>query len=149
MMLGSSIYLTVVQEDYSVDMGGYSRMYARIDVVPAFIIPTIFLSICKIFFRGLLSSIPIKLMAKWEIKFMSVLRVYYIARIIVIGICALLLNIFVETEDATFYLTLTVNVLIADCGFGNVILVISLRIFMVRFTETNRFEEKDLKRLKR
>ena len=66
MLLGSSIYLTVVNNNSkSVNMESYSRIYARIDVIPAFVITTIFLSICKIFFNGLVSSIRISLMMTW------------------------------------------------------------------------------------
>jgi predicted metallopeptidase len=64
-LLDTSIYLTVIQGNCSYDMDSYSRIYVRIDAVPAFLIQTIFLSICKIFFKGLTGSIPISLMAKW------------------------------------------------------------------------------------
>ena len=44
---------------------------------------------------------------------------------------------------------MTVDVLILDCFFSSIVLILSLRIFIVRFGETNRFERNDLKRLKR
>ena len=65
LLLQVSTYLTTINGDYNIEMNNYSKNFSRIDVLPAFLIQTIFLSICKIFFKGLYSSIPISLMARW------------------------------------------------------------------------------------
>ena len=95
MVLGTSVYLTKIIEDSSLDMSNYSRTYARLDTVPAIIITTIFLSICKLFFKGLMGSVEVKQMQKWEIKFMSMVRIYYYTRMLVLAVCLLVLNMFV------------------------------------------------------
>ena len=43
-------------------MEDYSRLYARLDTIPAFLIQTIFLLIGKIFLLGLTNSVPISLL---------------------------------------------------------------------------------------
>ena len=60
---------------------------------------------------------------------MSILSVYCIARIVLEGICILLLNIFAEIDNVKTFLDLAIWVLIVDCVITNVFLVTSLKIF--------------------
>jgi hypothetical protein len=42
-LYGVSVYFFVIEDDPSTDMSGYSRTYLRIDILPGFIVQTIFL----------------------------------------------------------------------------------------------------------
>ena len=47
------------------EFDGYSRNYARFATVPGFIIQTIFMEICWLFFEGLTNCISISIMKPW------------------------------------------------------------------------------------
>ena len=68
-------------------------MYVRIDIIPGFIVQTIFLFICRLFFKGLTNSISVSKMEGWEMKVIFGLRVYCVLRWLVQGTCIILINI--------------------------------------------------------
>jgi hypothetical protein len=65
------------------------------------------------------------------------------------AICVVLLNICAERENVTTFLELVLFVLLSDCVISNVLLIISLKIFVRRFRQAARLEDNDLKVLKR
>jgi hypothetical protein len=89
-----SVYFSVIGNRYDVDMDSYSRFYVRLDIIPGFIVQTIFLFICRLFFKGLINTIPISTMAPWEHRLMKTISPYCYFRLLAEGVCILLLNIF-------------------------------------------------------
>lgn len=60
----------------------------------------------------------------------------------------LLVNIFTESQLLPLFLKINVLILIGDCCIINVMLLVSLRIYMVRFRQTGRIYESDLAQLR-
>jgi hypothetical protein len=80
-------------------------------------------------------------MPKWEQQFINVLKVYCIVRIIAQSIGILLVNVFAETGYVETFLSVNIWILIADCFISNALLLTSLKIYMVRFSQSGRLEE--------
>lgn len=64
-LYGSTVYLSNIHQNYTINMEQYSRFYVRMDIIPGFTVQTIFLFICRLFFKGLTNTIPISTMALW------------------------------------------------------------------------------------
>lgn len=43
----------------------YSQNYVRFDILPGFIVQTIFLTICRYYYKGLVDAIEISHLSRW------------------------------------------------------------------------------------
>jgi len=50
-------------DDQSAD--SYSRQYVRFDILPGFLVQTVFLQICRFYYQGLANSIEMSRLSKW------------------------------------------------------------------------------------
>jgi len=102
LLYGAIVYFCFImgQQDLSlVDIDSFSRSFTRIDIVPAFVIQTLFLEICKLYYRGLTNTIEVSRLANWEIKFIKFLKGYCVVRVINQSIGVLLVNILNQDDD--------------------------------------------------
>lgn len=60
------VYFSSIQEGVDADqISKYSQNYVRFDILPGFTIQTIFLTICRYYYKGLVDAIEISHLSRW------------------------------------------------------------------------------------
>lgn len=124
-------------------------MYVRLDILPGFFVQTVFLQVCRFYYRGLTNSIELSRLFRWEQKYIHYLNGYFILRILDQSVGIILVNIFANTSDIAFYSTLNVWILICDSLIVNIFLALSMKIYLRRFAEVGRLQISDLIQLRK
>jgi hypothetical protein len=137
-----------LKDDLTQSVQSYSQMYVRLDILPGFIVQTIFLIICKFYYEGLVDAIEICHMARWEQKYITYLNGYFVLRTVAQATGIVLVNIYAETDKISFFSQVNIWILISDSVIMNVYLVLSLKIYLKRLNHIVSIEEKELRKLK-
>lgn len=60
------VYFSSIQEGVDAyQMDKFSQNYVRFDILPGFIVQTIFLTICRYYYKGLVDAIEISHLSRW------------------------------------------------------------------------------------
>lgn len=60
------VYFSSIQQGVDAkEIAKYSQNYVRFDILPGFIVQTIFLTICRYYYKGLVDAIEISHLSRW------------------------------------------------------------------------------------
>lgn len=124
-------------------------MFVRVNVLPGFLVQTIFLQVCRFYYRGLTNSLELSKLSRWEQKYIHYLNGYFILRIFNQTVGVILVNIFADTSEISLYSTINVWILICDSLIINIFLALSMKIYLRRFAEVGRLQISDLIQLRK
>ena len=100
---GIVIFFTYLMGHPNESIDPYSRNYVRFNVLPGFLVQTIFLTICRYYYKGFTGAINIRHLSKWERNYISYLNVYYYLRIAAQTVGVTFVNIYAETDSISFF----------------------------------------------
>lgn len=143
-----SIFFLHIYQQGNVSVDSFSRNFVRLDFLPGFIVQTIYITICRFYYLGLMNAIEISHLAKWEQNYIHYLNFYYILRIMAQGTGIILINIYAESNEIGKISKINAWILIIDAVIMQVYLFISLKIFVKAIGFIPAMKSKEIKTLK-
>lgn len=143
-----TIFFTYLFNNPTESMVPFSRNYARYNVLPGFLVQTIFLTICRYYYIGFTGAIKVHHLCRWERNYINYLNVYYYVRIGAQTIGVILVNIYAQTDHVSFFFQISVWILITDSVIMNIYLILSLKIYLKAIRFIPAMSEKEIQTLK-
>ena len=91
-----SVFFLHINQQGSVSVDSFSRNFVRLDFLPDFILQTIYITICRFYYLGLVNAIEISHLRRWEQNYIHYLDFCYVLRIVA-GI--ILSNVFAQCNE--------------------------------------------------
>ena len=125
-----SIFFLHIYQQPEVSVDSFSRNFVRLDFLPGFIVQTIYITICRFYYLGLMNAIEISHLARWEQNYIHYLNFYYILRIVAQGTGIILINIYAQGNEIGKVAKINAWILIIDAVIMQAFLLFSLKIFV-------------------
>jgi hypothetical protein len=87
-------------------------------------------------------------MARWEQRYITYLNGYFVLRVVMQATGIVLVNIYAETDEISFFSQVNLWILISDSVITNGYLAVLLKIYLKRLNHIISIGEKELRKLK-